>query len=242
MRTVRIHVSESLSAESEMTLPEDASHHVLRVLRLRPGNRLVLFNGDGLEYPAEILHADPRRECRVRLDAPDRPAVESLLDVTLVQAIGRGERMDWCIQKSTELGVHRIQPVFTARTEVRLEPRRAEKRLRHWRQIAVSAAEQSGRVRVPNIDLPLGLSDLGPPHGLGLFLHPHGTHRHCDLKASPTSVFSVVIGPEGGLNNDETRQLERLGYQGLRLGPRILRTETAGPAVLAMLQTRFGDW
>lgn len=242
MRTVRIHVPEPLQADTEMTLPEDAAHHAIGVLRLRPGDRLTLFNGDGLEYRAEIIHADRRRDCRVLLGSAERPGVESGLDVTLVQAVCRGDRMDWCIQKSTELGVGRIQPVFTARTGVRLDRKRAEKRQQHWRQVAVSACEQCGRVRVPEIAAALPLGDLDSAPGQGLFLHPQAVLAAGDLAAPPDAAFRIVIGPEGGLDSDETRHLEQLGYQGLRLGPRILRTETAGPAVLAMLQTRFGDW
>ncbi|MEE4639535.1 MAG: 16S rRNA (uracil(1498)-N(3))-methyltransferase [Wenzhouxiangella sp.] len=242
MRTTRIHLDQPLQEGQELILPSAAARHLVRVLRLRAGARIEVFNGDGRQYPAELIEADPRQNCRIRLDQAQRPDVESRIDVTLVQAIGRGERMDWCIQKSTELGVARIQPIFTERTEVRLDGRRAERRQTHWQQIAVAAAEQSGRVRVPRIHLPVALEALVPTPGHNLVLHPQGEHGPAGLGVPAEPSFSVVIGPEGGLSDIEMGRLKQLGYRELRLGRRILRTETAGPAVLAMLQTRFGDW
>lgn len=242
MRNIRIHIDQPLSPESEVMLPPAAAHHLVRVLRLRVGARIHVFNGDGCQYPAEIIAAGPRQNGRIRLGQAEWPDVESSIDVTLVQGIGRGERMDWCIQKSTELGVTRIQPVFTERTEVRLDGVRAERRQAHWQQVAVAATEQSGRVRVPRIDRPVALEELVTTAGLNLVVHPQGVHVPADLIAPGAPSFSVVIGPEGGLGEHEIRGLEGRGYLGLRLGARILRTETAGPAVLAMLQTRFGDW
>lgn len=242
MKTIRIHVDQPLAPDTEVSLPPAAARHVVRVLRLRVGAWIDVFNGDGRQYPAEIIAAGPRQDCRIRLGQAESPDVESALDVTLVQGIGRGERMDWCIQKSTELGVARIQPVFTERTEVRLDGQRAERRQAHWQQVAVAAAEQSGRVRVPSIDPPMTLEDLVPASGLHLVLDPQGSRGPADLVAPAVPNFSVVIGPEGGLSEHEIGRLQQRGYLGLRLGARILRTETAGPAVLAMLQTRFGDW
>ncbi|NDY96450.1 16S rRNA (uracil(1498)-N(3))-methyltransferase [Wenzhouxiangella limi] len=242
MRTIRVHLDQSLAEETEITLPAAAARHLTRVLRLRAGARIQVFNGDGREFPAEIVDTGTRQHCRIRLDQAERPDVESAIEVTLVQAIGRGERMDWCIQKSTELGVARIQPVFSERTEVRLDGQRAERRQAHWQQVAVSAAEQSGRVRIPRIDAPVSLQDISNAPGLNLVLDPQGSHSPADLLAPPSPSFSVVIGPEGGLSADELRGLEQRGYKRLRLGARILRTETAGPAILALLQTRFGDW
>lgn len=242
MRNTRIHIDEPLRPDAELTLPAAAAHHLVRVLRLRPGDRFMLFNGDGLEYPGELTEASTRGTCRVRLGQPLARSVESPLNITLVQAISRGERMDWTIQKSTELGVSRIQPVFTERCEVRLTGQRAGKRLRHWQQVAIAAAEQSGRVQVPKIHAPIALDEIGSASGTGLFLDPAGDVRPGDLGSLEPADLVVVIGPEGGLSAAETRQLRQAGYRGLRLGPRILRTETAGPAALVVLQTVFGDW
>lgn len=242
MRTTRIHLDQPLAADTDVLLPPAAARHLVRVLRLRAGARIRVFNGDGREFPAEIIETGTRQNCRIRLGQGERPDVESSIAVTLAQAVGRGERMDWCIQKSTELGVVRIQPLLTERTEVRLDAQRAERRQAHWQQVAVAAAEQSRRVRVPRIDSPIPVQDLQAGPGLNLVLHPHGSHHPADLGAPAEGLCSVVIGPEGGLSDSEIGGLERRGYQGLRLGARILRTETAGPAVLALLQARFGDW
>ncbi len=242
MRQIRVYVDQTLQADAELELPRDAAHHLVRVLRLRGGDRVTLFNGNGREHPGEVLDGAARASCRVRLGPATEPTVESPLRLTLIQGIGRGERMDWAIQKSTELGVERIQPVFTDRTEVRLDGARASKRLHHWQHVAIAASEQSGRVRVPRIDAPLPLRDLEPCQDGGLFLDPRAVDRPSDLKPTATGTWTVVVGPEGGLSEAETAWLTEQGFRGLKLGPRVLRTETAGPAVLAMLQTRFGDW
>ena len=241
MRITRVHIDQVLTGRSEIQLPPTAAHHLLRVLRLRQGARLALFDGHGLEYPAEILSLE-RGDCRVRLEPPQQPAVESPLDTTLIQAISKGDRMDWCIQKATELGVSRIQPVFSERCDVRLDARRADKRLAHWQQVAIAAAEQSGRVRVPPLHPSLALAEISAPAGLGLYLDPAATATAASLAGTNARHFSIVVGPEGGLSGTEVDRLRRLGFRGLRLGPRVLRTETAGPAVLATLQTLAGDW
>ncbi|TVS11540.1 MAG: 16S rRNA (uracil(1498)-N(3))-methyltransferase [Wenzhouxiangella sp.] len=241
MRVVRVHIDRDLAGQASIDLTGAPAHYLLRVLRLRAGASVALFDGSGLEYPGEIVATEARAGCRVRLDAPRAPAVESAFQVTLIQAVGRGDRMDWCVQKTTELGVARIQPVFTERTEVRLDERRALKRRDHWHQVAVSAAEQSGRVRVPQIDQPVALEDLPTPSLPGFYLDPGATLTPGELTMPAPPRCTVIIGPEGGLTEAESARLVRSGCQGLRLGPRILRTETAGPAVLAILQSRFGD-
>lgn len=241
MRRIRVFVAEPLTGGVEVSLPEAAAHHLLRVLRLRPGAQLQLFDGSGQEFPAEIVPAGSKHECRVRLGAPALSLVESPLDITLYQAIGRGERMDWVVQKATELGVRRIQPIETERTEVRLDPARADKRRQHWQEVAISAAEQSGRVRVPQVELPRPLDSLTAAAGLSLFLHPQAEAGMGGLQRPADDRYALVIGPEGGLSERETALLEQRGFQALRLGPRVLRTETAGPVTIALLQARFGD-
>lgn len=241
MRKIRVFIDLPLDGIIETALPEAPAHHLLRVLRLRPGARVHLFDGSGLEYPAQILAAGQRGECRVRLDPPTTPRVESNLAITLFQSVARGDRMDWCIQKATELGVARIQPVISDRTEVRLDAKRAEKRRQHWQQVAVSAAEQSGRVRIPAVALPADLADLSTDATLKLFLDPRAETGMTELQVAPDRNCALVIGPEGGLSDAEVGRLRARGFNGLRLGPRVLRTETAGPVAIAVLQARFGD-
>lgn len=241
MRRIRSYIDQPLAGLSELSLPEGPSHHLLRVLRLRPGAQVFLFDGSGREFPAEILDGDLGKRCRVRLSAASEPAVESPLHITLYQAIARGERMDWAIQKATELGVSRIQAIVSERTEVRLDPQRAEKRRLHWQQVAVAAAEQSGRVQIPVIEPPVALARLTAGAGLALFLDPAGERGLADLNHSADGRYELLIGPEGGWSAGEIELLKARGFDALRLGPRVLRTETAGPVMLALLQARFGD-
>lgn len=241
MRRIRAYVDHPLVQSEEITLPEAPSHHLLRVLRLRPGAEVHLFDGSGREYPAEILPAPGRKDCRVRLGTPRQPLVESPLHISLLQAVCRGDRMDWAIQKATELGVARIQPIMSERTEVRLDPARAEKRRLHWQQVAVSAAEQSGRVHVPPVDLPCAIADVEVDAGLRLLLDPVAAAGLTDLAGPADGRCALLIGPEGGLSEAEIRLAQQQGYRALSMGPRVLRTETAGPVAIALLQARFGD-
>lgn len=241
MRTIRVHVDHPLAGEAETTLPAGPAHHLLRVLRLRPGARIRLFDDSGWEYPAEILASERRDQCRVRLRPPVQPQVESALYITLIQAVCRGDRMDWCIQKATELGVGRIMPVLSERTEVRLDGARAEKRRLHWQQVAIAAAEQSGRLIAPPVSLPVPIETVSPGHGLALVLDPDADRSIAELAEPATDRCTVVIGPEGGLTESERQRLEDQGLHRVRMGPRILRTETAGPIAIALLQARCGD-
>lgn len=241
MRRIRSYIDQPLAGLSELKLPEGPSHHLLRVLRLRPGAQVFLFDGSGYEYPAEIMDSDGGKTCRVRLETPTRPAVESPLNITLYQAIGRGERMDWTIQKATELGVRRIQPVVSERTEVRLDEKRAEKRRLHWQQVAIAAAEQSGRVEVPVVEALVSIDSLSAGAGLALFLDPAAEQGLADLRRPDDGRHDLIVGPEGGWSEREVELLKARGFKPLRLGPRVMRTETAGPIMIALLQARFGD-
>ena len=242
MRCIRLHVDAVLTPGVELALPIAASEHATRVLRLRPGDALTLFNGDGHDYAARLLDA-ARGGARVRIGARAVPAAaESPLQLSLVQGIARGEKMDWILQKATELGVTCIAPVLTTRTEVRLDAERGEKRMAHWRGVIISACEQCGRARLPQLLPPQPLTAwLGARVSTtALFtLDPQATLRVRDLP--PQSAAQLVIGPEGGLDAGDLLPLRAAGAQGLALGPRILRTETAGMAALAMLQSHFGD-
>ncbi|MBI2381192.1 MAG: 16S rRNA (uracil(1498)-N(3))-methyltransferase [Gammaproteobacteria bacterium] len=242
MRTIRIHHPEPLSDGQELALSEEAAGHVARVLRLSVGDELTLFCGDNREYPASIVEVG-KRTVRVHLGAGSVVDRESPLGVSLVQAVSRGEKMDYTIQKATELGVAAIQPVFTERCGVRLADERLDKRIEHWQKVAISACEQCGRNRVPELLAPVDLKAwlAQAREGQMLTLDPLAEHSLSTLP-HPTGPLSLVIGPEGGLSEAEIAALAAAGARGLRLGPRILRTETAGLAVLAGLNARFGDF
>jgi 16S rRNA (uracil1498-N3)-methyltransferase len=242
MRLTRVHVAGALAAGSRQTIEGDAANHIVHVLRLRPGDPLTLFDGRGGEYAARI---EEFRKGAVTVAVGDRAAAdrESPLSLTLAQGISRGERMDWVVQKATELGVRRIVPVLTERTVVRLDAGQAERRLLHWRGIAVAACEQSGRNAIPDVTAPQGLHDFlheADAAATRLLLAPAGTRGVGDLSV-PDRRITVLIGPEGGLTEGEQRAALEAGFLGVRLGPRILRTETAAVVALALLQHRFGD-
>jgi 16S rRNA (uracil1498-N3)-methyltransferase len=243
MRNIRIHVDQPLAVGADLQLPAQASEHAARVLRLVVGDPLTLFNGDGCDYPATIVGLG-KREVVVRVEAKQALHNESPLSLTLAQGVARGEKMDLIVQKATELGIVRIVPLLTERSEVKLDASRAEKRLLHWRAVAASAAEQSGRARVPEISpalsLPQWLDALGTDGALRLALLPQATRSSRDLRFT-TAGGLLVVGPEGGLGERDIRALTDAGFDGLRLGPRILRTETAGLAALAALQALHGD-
>lgn len=242
MRRIRLYTDQPLASGQAVSLVNGTARHLLKVLRQRVGASVTLFNGDGAEYDGEIVAIEGKERCRVELGEARRPDCESPLAITLVQAIGRGERMDFSIQKAVELGVSAIRPVFSERTEVRLAGDRADKRLGHWQQVVISACEQSGRVRLPNIHPPVPLFETQAEEGLCLYLDPLAELSPATLTKPESDRAMIVIGPEGGFSEAETGWLAGQGFAGLRLGPRVLRTETAGPATIAMLQTRFGDW
>lgn len=241
MRIPRIYTDQPLGASRDMTLEGSAANHVARVLRLKPGAALILFDGRGGEYPATLTGAD-KRSIQVRLDAQLAREVESPLEITLAQGISRGERMDYAIQKAVELGVSHIVPVITERTQVTLKGERLEKKLGHWQGIAISACEQCGRNRVPEVAPPVTLANWLPSgaNGLSLVLDPLATQGLPAL-ARPGGPVNLLIGPEGGLTDAEIAQACAVGFSGVRLGPRILRTETAAMATLSAIQLLWGD-
>jgi 16S rRNA (uracil1498-N3)-methyltransferase len=238
MRIPRIFLPVPLAPDALVTLDSTAANHVTRVLRLKPGAELVLFNGEGGEYPAVLEAA-----ATARLGAWRDAECESPLAITLVQGISRAERMDYTIQKAVELGVTRIAPVFAARSVVELRGDRLERRMQHWLGVVIGACEQCGRNRVPALDVAVELSDwLRAPAApsLRLVLNHRATTT---LNALPRpTALTLLIGPEGGLDENELAQAERAGFIGMRLGPRVLRTETAAVTALAALQTLWGDF
>ncbi|WP_311238676.1 MULTISPECIES: 16S rRNA (uracil(1498)-N(3))-methyltransferase [unclassified Xanthomonas] len=243
MRLTRSHVALPLQCDQEVALPEESANHLLRVLRLREGDACILFNGDGSDYHARITVAG-KREARALVERAEALSNESPLRITLLQGIARGEKMDLILQKATELGVAAIVPVNAERTEVKLDAARMEKRIAHWRSVVVSACEQSGRARVPTVAAPQGLQEAAQasdPQARRLTLDPQGEHRLSTLSADVEQGLIVAIGPEGGWSPRDRATLAAAGFTGLQLGPRILRTETAGLAAIAALQARFGD-
>ena len=242
MRMNRVHSEQPLAAGLELALPDAAAYHVARVLRLRPGAPLVLFDGSGADFRAEIVAVEGDR-VRVRVGERTAGLRESPLAITLVQAVSRSERMDWTLQKATELGVRRIQPVLSARSVVRLDERQAAKKLRHWQAIVAGACEQCGRSVLPDVRAPLELSRYfaeSPREGQRLVLSPNGPASLAGL-ASTAARIELLIGPEGGLDDAELDASARAGFAPVRLGPRVLRTETAGIVALAVLQALWGD-
>ena len=243
MRLTRCHVELALRAGDELVLPERVAAHLARVLRLREGDRCVLFNGDGHDYAARLL-AVGKRDVRVLILSSAVVENESSLRIVLLQGIARGEKMDLILQKATELGVAAVMPVSGERTEVRLEGERSDKRLAHWRSVVASACEQSGRARLPEVSTPTTLAAAAHGlhgEGLRLVLDPVGQSRLDGLQQPASAQAWIAVGPEGGWSPRDRDLLQAAGFAGLRLGPRVLRTETAGLAAIAALQARFGD-
>ncbi len=243
MRLTRCHVALPLPVGAQVALPESAAAHLVRVLRLREGDECVLFNGDGNDYRARIASTG-KREVIAEVLSVSPVDNESPLRITLVQGIARGEKMDLILQKATELGVAGFIPVLAERTEVKLDAERTEKRMAHWRSVIVSACEQSGRARVPALSPPIALGHVATQladDAVKLTLDPLGDSTLATLAAPAVRPVVIAIGPEGGWSPRDREILRTAGFAGLQLGPRILRTETAGLAAIAALQSRFGD-
>jgi 16S rRNA (uracil1498-N3)-methyltransferase len=246
MRIPRGYHQGELTIGDETVLGEVIANHWTRVLRLKRGDAVQLFNGDGREYRA-LLESIERRRTSVRIEAELAPLPESPLALTLAQGICRGEKMDLVLQKATELGVHALQPLISERTEVRLDAEREARRMVHWQQVIASACEQSGRASIPALASPLALpawlGQIGAADAaadrLRLMLDPEGDVTLRDLPAPGAAILAV--GPEGGFSDHERELLQRVGFKTLRLGPRVLRTETAGLAAIAVLQSHWGD-
>ncbi|MEO5629638.1 MAG: 16S rRNA (uracil(1498)-N(3))-methyltransferase [Thermomonas sp.] len=243
MRMTRVHVELSLVAGSEIELPDNAANHLTRVLRLGVGDTCALFNGDGHDHPARLIEVGKRV---VRVAVGDGIAIdnESPLRLNLLQGVARGEKMDLILQKATELGVVAVHPLYSQRSEVKLVGARADKRVAHWRGVVVSACEQSGRSRVPDVSMPLPLGQVLaalPEGGLRLLLDPDAAISLSRLIVDPMQPIQLAVGPEGGWSAQDQAQLHAVGFNGLRLGPRVLRTETAGLVAISALQALHGD-
>lgn len=229
----------SLAASARVTLPDDVAHHALHVLRLTRDDALVLFNGDGTAWPGTIETIRPK--LTVRLGDMATSEAEPRCRITLVQALAAGDKMDWVVQKAVELGATAIQPVAANRSVLRLTGSRAEKRVAHWRKVAQSACEQCGRNRVPEVGEILALDTWLAQADGGWVLAPGDTgvlREH----APPPPSLNLLIGPEAGWAAEEMDAIAVRGFAPLRLGPRVLRAETAGLAALAAIQALWGDY
>jgi 16S rRNA (uracil1498-N3)-methyltransferase len=231
-----------MSSAESVELTAKASHYLTRVLRLPAGAPVILFNGDGRDYSGEICNIQHDR-LRVNIIGNQVPGNESPLRITLVQAVSRGERMDYSLQKATELGVYCIQPVISHRVEVRLDEKKQAKRLVHWQGVVISACEQSGRAFLPGVKVPIPLAEwlAAADESTRLVLDTAATTRLTSLSIEDQDV-SILVGPEGGFSNREMEAMQAGGVTAVSLGPRVLRTETAGPAAIAVLQAGRGDF
>ena len=241
MRIPRIYHPEPIQVDSTIPLTSEASKHLLTVLRLKDDHPLILFNGDGNDYSA-ILSISSKKQAEAVIETQLSLSLESPLSIHLGQGISKGERMDFVLQKSVELGVTELTPLITERCPVKLNAERWEKKYQHWLKIVTSACEQCGRNVIPTLHPPLSLHQwLGQStQQTRLTLHPEAEHRMADIPPSPYG-YRLLIGPEGGLSDSEIYQSGESGFSSALLGPRVLRTETAALAAITVLQSHFGD-
>lgn len=238
--SIRVFEAQTLATGAEVDLGERNVQHLVRALRLSVGDAFIIFNGDGGEYEAQIVAAG-KRDCRARLGVRREPPTESTLLTHLGQVMSKGDRMEYAVQKATELGVSEITPLTSARCDIRLDEDRLEKKREHLQMVAVAACEQSGRTRVPAVHAPMALEKWlrHVAAELKLILHPGVPASSFPVHCASTAL---LIGPEGGFTADEIALAHTQGFSALALGPRVLRTETAPVATLAFLQARYGDF
>ena len=243
MSTPRFYIPASLAVGTHMPLPDVAAHHAANVLRLRPADAIILFDGSGGEYTAHIEAIEKKR---VVVSVESHLAIEreSPLSITLVQAVSARDRMDTTLQKAVELGVAHIFPVMSQKSVVRLSGERADNRIQHWQQVVIAACEQCGRNRVPQVEplTPLQtMFDRPAGDASRWVLSPLAEHPLRDMPR-PEGSIELLVGPEGGFTADEVRAAGDAGFIPVRIGPRVLRTETAAPALIAALQALWGDF
>ncbi len=242
MRNPRIYQQSQFTINETVTLSDDAFGHIVRVLRLKEGDTITLFNGnEPLQYAATLCNVSKKSADAEIISQEDNHS-ESPLNIHLGQGISRGDRMDFTLQKSVELGVNTITPLFTERCGVKLNKERLEKKRQQWQKIVISACEQSGRACVPIVAEPMFLADWlkQETSALKINLHPKAEHSIMTLPVENTRV-RLLVGPEGGLSDEEITQASQCDFQDVLLGPRILRTETAALTAITALQCRYGD-
>ncbi|MDX1810554.1 MAG: 16S rRNA (uracil(1498)-N(3))-methyltransferase [Gammaproteobacteria bacterium] len=244
MRTLRFYIPQDLSVGDKFQAPENVSRHILQVLRLRLNDEVTLFNGNNVEYLAVISDIS-KKKLLLEIRQQQEISRESKTKIHLVQSISKGDRMDWVVQKAVELGVSSIQPVISHRTVVNLSSERGEKKLRHWQGIAIAACEQCGRNHLPEILPIVSLESLLPKFAEDkqshkLILNPYSEQRIQTTDFNMDS-FVLLVGPEGGLDDQEVSAVEQAGFNSYKMGPRILRTETAAISCITLLQALQGD-
>lgn len=248
MRTTRLYFTENLCDGSTVQLDKNSSGHLIKVLRTKPGSPVILFNGDGFDYLCTTLDENPNKT-QIVVDKKIENSTESNLLITLIQGLSRQDRMEATIQKSVELGVNKIIPVLCQRSNTRLSPEKQIKKQQHWKKIAISACEQSGRSVIPEIKQIMSFDKIDTvlaDETCRIFLNPESTNSLKNIKVdfaeNHKPKIEIFIGPEGGLNKTEIAVLKKEAFSDIAFGPRILRTETAGPAVISALQVLWGDF
>ena len=240
----RFYHSNPLDLNQIIILDEFSSHHALRVMRVKVDDFLILFNGDGFEYRGRVSDIN-KKTINIEILYKEKNNNESPININLFQSISSNEKMDMVIQKATELGVSSIQPIFTSRSTVKLSLDRIKKRLIHWRQVSISACGQSGRSKIPTIKSPIGFDRFVEgitTNSLNLLLHPDNSKESSNLPNKYSGDINIFIGPEGGFSQDEVLLLKKQNCINIQLGSRILRTETAPLAIIAILQYKYGDF
>ncbi len=243
MRSPRLFTDQPLTPGDQVVLEGTVAQRLGRVLRARAGEQVALFNGDGREFAATVLSVS-KREVSVDIGAAATPQTESPVHTTLGLCLSKGDRFDWAIQKATELGVGAVTPLYSERVDFSIPPDRIEKRVAHWRQIAISACEQCGRVRIPAVSSPQRLEQwvqsVAAEQKWVLHCDDHGATRSGASKEAPADA-ALLIGPEGGLTDQEITRACENSFGVLRLGPRVLRTETAPVVALSALSVYWGE-
>lgn len=241
MRISRFYLNETISVDAEVSLPQELSHYLCNVLRVKVGQPIVLFNGDGCDYPSEVIDVH-KKHTKALVNSQLNINVESSLTLHLAQGVSKGDRMDYAIQKAVELGVTEITPVLTKNCNVKLSETRWEKKVEQWQKIVISACEQSQRNVIPRINTPLTFSQLIAKNStLSKLILAPGANQYLSGLKKPNKGFLLAIGPEGGFTEQEVYTAEQCGFVKTNVGPRILRTETATVVSLSILQSLYGD-
>lgn len=241
MRIPRFYINNDLIVDASIEMPTELAHYMANVLRLKVGAPIVLFNGNGCDYPSEIVDVY-KRKAIVVVNSQIALSLESPLHIHLAQGISKGDRMELALQKSVELGVSEISPIITENCNVKLDPERWQKKHQSWQKLIIAACEQSQRNVVPTLHTPITLQQwLGQASELSKIILAPGAKTYISSLRKPQRGFRLIIGPEGGLSEQELYTAQELGYEAVNIGPRILRTETAAIASLAIIQSHFGD-
>ena len=241
----RFYHPDTLEINQNIYLDDLAAHHALQVMRVQVKDQFIVFNGDGFNYKVEVISVE-KKKLKINIISKDENHSESQTKITLIQSLSTNEKMDWIIQKATELGVNKIVPIYSTRSIIKLDSTRADKKLIHWQQVLISACEHSGRSRIPQIYKPTNfIQALENPElnekTLKLILAPNGQASLENLGPLNNKEIILLIGPEGGFSEEELKLANDYKFTSLKLGPRTLRTETAPLSILSIIQFKYGD-